>query len=240
MKNVDTTWNVLRHGPIERLAENLHRVTGALPGMSLERTMTIVRREDGTLLVHSPIAMDDARMRELEALGRPAILIVPNAYHRLDAPAWKVRYPEMRVLGPRGSRAKIEERIRLDATYEDFPADGAVRVEYVDGVDAQEGAFLVKSSDGTTVILNDAMMNMDPKKDLLGRVFTTIMGSAPGPRVSRFAKLGYVKDQPALRRQLERYAEIPDLVRLVVSHEKVAHGEDARAALRTAATFLRA
>jgi hypothetical protein len=128
----------------------------------------------------------------------------------------------------------------VDGTYEDYADDGVVRFETLDGVDASEGALLVRSDDGVTVVLNDVVMNMDKKKDILGYVFTTLLGSAPGPRVSRLARLVYVKDQPALRRHLERLAETPGLQRLVVSHEKVAHGAAAGAALREAASYLKA
>ena len=89
-------------------------------------------------------------------------------------------------------------------------------------------------------MLNDVVMNMDKKRDVLGYLFTTVLGSAPGPRVSRLIRLLYVKDQPALRRHLERLADTPNLQRLIVSHEKVAFGPDAANALRTAAAYLAA
>jgi hypothetical protein len=98
--------------------------------------------------------------------------------------------------------------------------------------------MLVRSSDGTSVVLNDVMFNMDRKKDPLGFFFTTLLGSAPGPRVSRLARLVFVKDKAALRSEFERLAAIADLVRVIVAHEKVASGPDARAALLKAATYL--
>ena len=101
---------------LERLADNLRWVWGSLPGMSLKRTMTVVRLGDGRLVLHNAIALDDKTMAELEAFGTPAFLIVPNGGHRLDAPAYKARYPQLRVFGPRGSRKRIEEVIALDAT----------------------------------------------------------------------------------------------------------------------------
>jgi hypothetical protein len=82
------------------------------------------------------------------------------------------------------------------------------------------------------------MFNMDRKRDPLGWFFTTVLGSAPGPRVSRLAKLALIKDPPALRSDLLRFAELPALERVIVAHEKVASGADAAAALRTAATYL--
>src|SRR3954466_11730927 len=127
-------WNVLNHGPLEQLADNLWRVDGALPGMSLRRTMTVVRRADGSLLLHSPIALDDERQHKLEALGPVAVLVVPNAGHRLDAPAYKERYPAAVTFCPRGGRSKIAEVVAVNHTYEDYADDGCVRFETLDGV----------------------------------------------------------------------------------------------------------
>jgi hypothetical protein len=56
--------------------------------------------------------------------------------------------------------------------------------------------------------------------------------------VSRLVKLAFVKNKKALRADIERLAETPELVRLIVAHEKVAHRADASAALRKAATYL--
>ncbi len=233
------TWNVLPHGPLEQLSENLWRVEGALPNMSLKRVMTVVRRDDGSLVIHNAIAMEEALQRQLEALGPLTTLIVPSGIHRLDAPAYKQRYPSLRVFAPSGGRGKVEEKVPVEGAYEDFPHGEDVRLEMLHGIKDQEGAMLVRSKDGTTLVLNDAVFNMDRKRDVLGFLFTTVMGSAPGPRVSRLAKLLLVKEPRALRADLERYAALPGLVRLIVSHEKVASGSDAAQALRQAATYLR-
>jgi hypothetical protein len=236
-KKISDEWNVLPHGPLEKLAENMWWVVGSLKGMSLKRTMAVVKRSDG-LVVHNGIAMNAEEQKKLEALGEPTYLIVPNRGHRLDAPAYKKRYPKLRVFAPKGGRDAIHEMVPVDGTYEDFPADETVRLETLHGVDEQEGAMLVKSSDGTTVVLNDVMFNMDRKKDPLGFLFTTLLRSAPGPRVSLLVRLLYVKDKAALRADFERLAELPDLVRVMVAHEKVAHGAEASAALKKAATYL--
>jgi hypothetical protein len=165
--------------------------------------------------------------------------LIPSGYHRLDAPAYAKRYPDLRVFAPRGSRSKVEEVIGVDGSYEDVPKDDAVQAFTVPGTGEREGGLLVRSSDGVTVILNDVVMNMDRKKDVLGFLFTTLLGSAPGPRVSRLSKLALVTDRGALRAELLRLAALPDLARLVVSHEKVTSGRaEAREALERAATYL--
>jgi len=239
MSKVNSSWKVLEHGAVEQLCDNIWRVQGSLPGMSLKRTMTIVRRADGSLLLHSPIALDAARTLQLEALGPVAAIVVPSAVHRLDAPAYKARYPQVAVFCPSGGRSKIAKVIAVDGTFDDYADDGVIRFEMLDGVAASEGAMIVRSADGVSIVLNDVVMNMDKKRDLVGYLFTTVMGSAPGPRVSRLARMVLVKDQAALRRHLERLATTPNLQRLIVAHEKVESGGQAAFALREAASYLK-
>jgi hypothetical protein len=238
MAKANTDWKVKWHGPIERLAENLWWVQGAIPNMSLKRTMVIVRLSDGRLVIHNGIALGAETMQEIERWGRPAFLLVPNGIHRLDAPAFKNRYPELRVLCPRASRKKVAEVIEVDGTYDDFPAEDSVRLETLQGTAGTEGAMIVRSADGQTVVLNDAMFNMDIKRDPLGFLFTTLLGSAPGPRVSRLAKWAFIKDKPLLRQEFARYSELPGLVRVIVAHEKIASGPAASESLKTAMQYL--
>ncbi len=239
MVKVSDAWNVLEHGGIERLTERLWRVEGTLPRMTLKRVMTVAKRENGGLVIHSAIALAEREMAELEAWGRPEVLLVPSGIHRMDAPAYKRRYPELSVFTPSGSRSKVEEVVPVDGAYEDFPEDRSVQLHTVPGTGACEGAMLVRSADGVSVVLNDIVMNMDRKRDVLGFLFTTLLGSAPGPRVSRLSKLALVKDRQALRTELERLAALPDLAHLIVSHEKVARGHaEAKWALERAASYL--
>jgi hypothetical protein len=206
--------------------------------MSLKRVMVVVRLADAQLLIHNGIALDEPAMAEIERFGVPSFLVVPSGGHRLDAPAYKKRYPSLRVYAPRGARDKVERMVPVDATYEDFPANETAYFERLNGVNDTEGALIVRSADGVSVILNDCMFNMDTKRDPLGWFFTTALGSAPGPRVSRLAKLAIIKDKKALRADFEHLAALPDLTRVIVAHEKIASGPEARAALLEAATYL--
>jgi hypothetical protein len=236
---VSGAWNVLEHGPIERITERLWRVEGSIPGMTLRRVMTVAKRESGGLLIHSAIALRPAELAELEAWGKPEVMAVPSGYHRLDAPAYKKRFPNLRVYTPHACIGKVREVVQVDGSYEDYASDEFVELRHVPGTAQREGAMFVRSNEGLSVVLNDVVMNMDRKRDLLGFLFTTLLGSAPGPRISRLSKLVLVADREALRAELERLAALPDLAHLIVSHEKVARGRaEAKAALERAATFL--
>lgn len=236
---VSDAWNVLEHGPIERINERLWRVDGAIPGMTLRRVMSVVRRDSGGLVIHSAIALRPAELAELEAWGQPEVLLVPGAYHRLDAPAYKRRYPGLRVYAPSASLGKVRQVVAVDGAYEDYPPDPVLQLRSAPGTSGREGILFVRASDGLSVVFNDVVMNMDRKRDPLGFLFTTLLGSAPGPRVSRLSKLTLVTDRRALRAELERIAALPDLANLLVSHEKVCHGRaESRAALERAASYL--
>jgi hypothetical protein len=230
---------VLEHGPIERVNERLWRVEGAVPGMSLRRVMTVAKRENGGLVVHNAIALRPPEQAELEAWGAPEALIVPSAYHRLDAPAYKKRYPALRVYAPRAAIGKVRDVVTVDGSYEDFPGDPVVELRALPGVGDREGLMLVRSESGLSIVFNDVVMNMDRRRDLLGFLFTTLLGSAPGPRVSRLAKLALVTDRAALRTELQRLANLPDLDNLIVAHDKLTRGKTAaREALQKAASYL--
>ena len=109
-------WKVLPHGKLTEVDENVLTVTGELhmPLGDLPRRMTVARLNDARLVVFSAIALDEVEMQALEDYGQPAFLVVPNDHHRLDARAWKERYPSMQVVAPEGSRTKVEEAVHVD------------------------------------------------------------------------------------------------------------------------------
>jgi hypothetical protein len=221
MAKVNRSWDVLPHLPIEKLETNLWRAQGSLRAMRLKRVMTLVRLFDGRLLVHSAIALDDDSMAAIEAWGTPSILLVPNAYHRLDAPAWVQRYPGIGVWCPPGGRKKIEEVVPVSGDYGDLELDDTVTVEILDGVAGAEGVLTVRSRSGATLVFNDAVFNMPHGRGVPGLVFRYLTRSTGGPRVSRLFRWMAVKDRSAFASHLERLADTPDLVRIIVSHHRM-------------------
>ncbi|WP_373047360.1 hypothetical protein [Vulgatibacter sp.] len=232
-------WTVLPHGPWRELAENLWCVEGTLAGgmSGWPRTMTVVRRSDGTLVIHSAVALDEPSMTRLESWGEPAILVVPNGSHRTDARVFAARYPGLRIYCPINNRENVEQAVRVDGSYDDFPADAAVQAEHLDGVNRWEGVLHVRSRDGVTLVFADVVTWV---RDLPepGRSAVESGGFVdPLPTFAPFARAGLLRDAPALRAHLERLAAIPDLVRVVPGHGDVIH-EDPAGALRAIAASL--
>jgi hypothetical protein len=231
-------WQILPHDPSQELSENLWRVEGALPHFSMRRVMTVVRLQSGELLIHSAIAMDEASMQKLEAWGTPSILLIPHIRHRMDAPKYKARYPALRVYAPPAVMRKAREVVAVDGTYADVPLDASISLPLLDGTGENEGALIVHSSDGTTVVLTEVIFDLEPPKSRLGRAALELGGFGPGPCVTPVVKFEMVTDKRALCAHFERLAAIPDLVRLVVGHSRMSSGTAAAAALRQAAATL--
>lgn len=227
------SWKVLPHGPLEKLEHDLWRVEGSVPGIPLKRVMTIARLESGELALLNVIALDDDAMRELEAFGRPAFILVPNGWHRLDAKVFADRYPEARVLAPSGGLSKVGEVVRTSGTFADFPADPSVSVFELDGLGGREGAMQVRSNGKTTLVLTDALFNTPHLPGIQGFLFRYVTRSTGGPRVSRLFKLAALKDKKAFRAHLERLAT-PDLTRIIVAHHETIDENAAEVLLRVA------
>lgn len=233
----DLDWRWSPHGNLEQLADNLWRVQGTVDRPPMPRAMTLARLRDGRLVVHSAVALREDAMRELEALGEPALLLVPSRFHRIDASRFARRYPKMRVLCPRGSREAVAGVVRVDGTYDDFAGDDGVRLESLDGVGDVEGVMRVRSEDGVTLVFNDVLFNL-PHGSGLGGLALRIIGSSGGPRVTRIARTFIVKDRRALARRFVALANgSPDLVRIVVSHGSVIDEQPAEVLRRVAGTL---
>ena len=237
MAKAHASWTVLPHAPIEKLAENLWRVEGSLDNMPLKRVMTVAKRADGGLVVHNAIALDDASMAELDAWGEVAAIVVPNGYHRLDAPSFALRYPDAQIFAPAGVRKKVEEVVTVHGTYEDFVPDDAVSLIPLDGTAGGEGVMTVVSEDGVTLVFNDAIFNMPHLTGMQGFMLKHVTKSTGGPRVSRVGRLFLVKDRPAFRAALAALADTPDLVRVIVSHHEMISSHPREALLQAAQTI---
>jgi hypothetical protein len=228
-----TTWTVLPHKPIEKLAANLWRVSGMMADGRTQRQMACARMTDGRVVVHNAIALSDPEMAELEAWGTPSVIFVPNGYHRMDAAIWKQRYPDAQVIAPAGSKKRVAKVVPVDRVTEDAPSDDTVRLIPLDGVPF-ESVLEIKSDDGVTLVFCDAVLNM-PKLGFPMGIFLGPTGRISSPRVVRWLA---IKNKQAFAAQLERLADTPRLIRLMFGHGKPIT-DDPAGALREVAAQLR-
>ena len=213
-------WRVFPHGPVERIDDGILGVEGEIrmPLGRFPRRMTVVALHDGRTVVFSPVALHEPAMRDIESLGAPTFLIVPNGFHRLDSRIWKQRYPDMKVISPPGAKARVEEAVPVDATT-DILADANVDLIIAAGTREAESALIVRRRAGTTLVINDLMSNIRHPKGIGANIMARLFGfGVKRPQMAREVKWLLVKDRPALAKQLRGWAEIADLQRVIVSH----------------------
>jgi hypothetical protein len=174
----------------------------------------VLRDDQRRLLVHSAIALDEARQRELEQLGTMTWLVVPNGHHRLDAPAYKARYPSLSVVVPSGAAERVKQVVRVDVLYEQFPVNSVIRFHVPPWPNPMEGALEIRSAEGTTLVFNDLVF-VPPRAGVSSwpyRVFGV------GPHVPWLAKQMFVADARRLREWLLRLSCAERLVCIVPGH----------------------
>lgn len=213
-------WPIPRHRPIEKLTENLWRVEGPVPGMGLKRVMSVLKLGDGRLVIHNAMALEIAAMEQIERFGEVAFIIVPNGFHRIDAPRFAQRYPNAKILCPPGASKSVAKKVRLDGSYEVLPSDPNIQYAPLAGMGDLEGHMLVKSESGSTVIFNDAVFNMPHRPGVEGMVFKHVTQSSGGPKITRVARFFLLKNKAAFAGELRRLAGTPELRRVIVSHHE--------------------
>jgi len=232
-------WTVLPHGPLEKLEPNLWAVEGSIrmPAGELPRRMCVARTGDGRLLFLNAIPLREETMRELEAFGEPAFLLVGNGYHRLDIAAWKQRYPKLRVLAGEGSRKRVEQKVPVDGGWNEAPRDPDVSVESLGGTKVDEAVVSVRSGGRVSLcFFGDALMNL-PTRPGLGGLFFRLLASSGRARVTPIARWFILGDRGVFREHLLRLAGRPGLKRLVPCHGGIVD-QDTAAVLRRAAEEL--
>ena len=222
MSKPNEIWTVLPHGPLVMLEKNLMTVTGTveMPFGNFERRMTVARTQAGELVVFSPIALAEPEMGKLVAFGRPTYLVVPNEIHRLDVKPWKERFPEMKVIAPPGSVAKVQELLPVDTPTLDT-GDPTVGYVVVPGTDDHESALVVQSEGGTTLVINELIFNVANKPGFGGWMMKLLGVTGTEPHMPGVVRMREVKDKPALAAQLGAWSQLPSLKRLIVSHGSI-------------------
>ncbi len=221
--------HVSPHGEIEELAPNLWHVTGTLPSSTMvPREMIVYKLADGSLLIHSAIALNEAGMTKLESLGVPNILIVPNRIHRLDARVYKQRYPKLLVVCPAAAKPYVEQVVTVDGIAEEvLPAYGITYHEPA-GIRPQELVYELPLSTGKALVFTDILFNLNKSyfeqnlptgKFLFQWLGASAIGSSGFFGITGLGRQFFMSDRNAYRQWLEALADnIPDLQVISVAH----------------------
>jgi hypothetical protein len=205
-------------------------------GIEVGTRMTVMRLADGNLLLHSPVALDAALRRELDAIGRVRYAVAPNRVHHLYAGDVAAAYPQSRLWVAPGLARKRPDLVFVDVLGDDAPPEwrGVVDQVFFRGRPYEnEVVFLHRAS--RTLILCDLAFNFGPRSAAPTRVLMRLIRS-----YGRFGPSTLdpwlIRDRRAARESLERILAW-DFDRVVVAHGDVLEG-GGRDALRRGYAWL--
>lgn len=207
---------------LRKLAENLWTIERPQRfwGLEVGCRMTVMRLEDGSLFLHSPVALDAQLRRELDELGTVRYAVAPNRFHHLYAGDVSRAYREARLWVAAGVERKRPDLEITGVLTDDAPAEWKREVDqlYFRGRPFEnEVVFLHRAS--RTLVLCDLAFNFGPAVPIVTRVVLTLLGGYGGFRTTRLDPL-LIRDRGAARRSLEQILAW-DFDRVVVAHGNV-------------------
>ncbi|WP_437958273.1 hypothetical protein WME76_00540 [Sorangium sp. So ce119] len=207
-----------------------------MPFGDLPSRTTVVRRADGGVVIHSPLAFDDAAAAAIDALGEVRALVAPNCFHHLFLKAASERWPRASVLGASGLEKKLS-----GLRFTPLPRSGVapeigddLGVRLVEGVPyITEHVFLHARS--RTLIVTDLVLNVHEVRNFGMKVFLWLGGAWNKTAQDHLWRL-LMRDRAAAARSV---ADILawDFDRVVVAHGDVVEG-DAKERLRRAVAWI--
>jgi len=189
-------------------------------GVKLRARTSVIRLDDGSLLVHSPTPPTEAWLAQVAELGEVRWLVVPNTFHHLGTPAAAAAFPDAKIVAPAAVAAKQPAlRIHADiATFTELPELAPIPLEGV--------AFLAETllyhRSTKTLFGADVALWADEADHWTWRFAARVMGCYQRLRVPPDVRKKI--DKVAAARTMRALSTL-SIDRLVVAHGKVVETE---------------
>jgi hypothetical protein len=182
-------------------------------GADFGNRMTIVRLNNGGLLLHSPIKFDNKYLSQLKALGNVSYLVTPNNFHGMHIQDWQKHFPQAQhysALNEKGAFPLSQLESDID--------DNNLAVIRIQGLPkVNEYAFIHTSS--KTLILTDLAFNVGTDVSWWTKVFFTLNGAYNVFGPTRLMR-SMLSDPYALKLSMDDIL-FHDIQRVIVSHGKI-------------------
>jgi hypothetical protein len=197
--------------------------------------MTVIRLRDGSLLLHSPVALDPATRRALDAVGEVRFVVGPSKVHHFHLGDYAKAYPEAELYGAPGladKRRDLHFHHVLDALPDAWR--GQVEIHLFAGAPRMNEVVFFHPSTHT-LVLTDLAFNV-PAGTRRARLFHWLVGATGRFGPHRLVR-AFIRDRAAARRSIDTVLQW-DFDRVIVTHgEVLEHG--GHAAVERAFAWLR-
>lgn len=187
-------------------------------GVRLRARTSVIRLDDGRLLIHSPAPLSDAMKQQLAELGEVRWLVVPNRFHHLGAPAAAAAFPSATVVAP-SSAALRNAALRIDVAIDDPTFANAVpelALIPLEGVPFLDETLLYHRPT-ETLLGADVVLRADDRDHWTWRLVARVLRCYKRARVPADVKIA---DKAAAARTMTALRSLP-VARLVVAHSEV-------------------
>jgi hypothetical protein len=209
---------------VKQIGTDVWQVEGnpmRLPGgVHMPLNTTVLRLADRSLLLYSPIKLDDEQAAAINAVGEVRHIVAPNLFHHLYVKAAHERWPSATIHAAPGLKLK---RSDLAITHDlgVAPIDSSIDVEVVGGAPKINEAILFHRPSGAMLVA-DFMFNVTDPANLRTRFALSMMGVG-GCELKQSRMWGFLtKDKAAARASIDRVLGWPIATIVPVHGEPVA------------------
>lgn len=193
-------------------------------GIEVGTKMTVIRLEDQSLLLISPIEINPVIKETLNSLGTVKYLIAPNLFHHLYLKKAHAVYPDAKIFAP-PSLAIKQPDLPIDKTFTQDPIEFTSEVEYslLEGFQifalpkiqpANEIVFYHLAS--KTLIITDSAFNFDDSLPVLTQFTARLIGSYQVLKPSWLEKIA-VQNKEKLQKSVKKILDW-DFQRVIMAH----------------------
>ena len=207
-----------------------HTITG---GAQFRTRATLIRLEDGTLWMHSPIPFDDELAAEVKAIGEVRHIVAPNGFHDRYAAEAKKRFPSATLWASPVLR-RSTEKPPVDAWLGETEPSWSTEIQSmcIEGVPKVDEFVFLHLTTGT-LILTDLLFQIRYPVNALTKAILWMAGVNKGKLAQSRLWRSITKDRAAAGRSVERMLSW-DFDRVVLAHGDFVEGAGARERTREA------
>lgn len=202
--------------------------------ISLTTRMTVIRLQDGTLWVHSPISPTIELVEDLQKIGTVSYVVAPNKSHHLFFLSFVNVFPSAQAFIAAGLQIKRPELSQFPAISDKGPWRYDIQSFFIEGLPLLNETVFFHTASGT-LILTDLLFYFANTNKGLAALITKLLGVRGQLGMSRTMKLA-IRDRQALARSVAPLLSLP-IQRVIVAHDEIIT-EQAAAKLRQAFLFL--
>lgn len=202
-------------------------------GIQFRTRSTLVRLGDGGVWMHSPIPIDEALAKQIDALGEVRHIVAPNGWHDRYSKVAKERYPNATLwASPALRQSKEEPAVDAWLGQSEPPWANEVRPHLIEGAPkADEFVFLHAGT--STLILTDLLFQIRYPVNTLTKMVLWMAGTSGGKLAQSRLWRSVTKDRAAAGRSVRKMLEW-DFRRVVLAHGDLVEGSDTRERTREA------